>query len=269
MARPRKEPGTALTTPKSTLPVDMNKEMADEVAALASRLAKPTGDRISITKAGTFKTPDGQELELLEAIIVDFVSTNSYYDKPYVKGQIDAPVCFAIGLEPTMMVPSPNSPDILSETCATCWANQFGSHPNGKGKACSNSKLLALLPPDADTETTLQTLKVPATSIKNFDSYVGSVARAFQRPVRAVVTEITSDSDIGWENAKFGNPRPCTKEQLLTAHSRKTEAMERLMVEPDIVAMQAQAAAAPAPTRGRPGKPAGKPAPRGRPAARG
>lgn len=257
MARPPKEPSTAVTTPKSTLPAAMAEEMAREVAALASRLAKPSGDRITITKAGTFKTPDNQELESLEAIVLDFVSMNAYYDKPYAPGKIDPPVCFAIGLEPGALVPSPNSPEVQSETCASCWANQFGSHPNPnrKGKACTNNKLLALLPPDADANTTIQVLKVPTTSIKNFDGYVGSVARAFQRPVRAVITEITSDASIEWENAKFGNPVPCDKTQLILAYNRKAEAMKRLMVEPDIAAMQDQS---------KPATPARKPAARGK-----
>lgn len=265
MGRPPKNPastpGTALAKAKPTLPATINQEMADEVAALQSRLAAPSGDRIALTKQHTFKMPNGEEADSVAAIVVDFISMNAYYNKPYVKGEITAPDCFAIGLEPTMLVPSPNSPDIQAETCAACWANQFKSHQNGKGKACNNNKLLALLPPDADVDTPFNIMKVPTTSVKAFDGYVGSIARAYQRPVRAVITEFTSDEKVDWENVRFGNPEPCTKEQLALAHSRKGEAMQRLTIEPDVASLQAQASAKALP-------PPKKPTARGRPTTR-
>lgn len=69
-------------------------------------------------------------------------------------------------------------------------------------KACKNSRLLALLPVDADDETPIMVLKVSPTALKAFDSYVASVARSFQLPPLGVVTEIGFDEAVTY-TARF------------------------------------------------------------------
>lgn len=255
-----KTPGTSVAKGKLSLPVNINDEMAAEVAALQSRLAAPSGDRISCTLNKTFKTPDGQESsDPMRVIIVDFVSFNTYYPERYDPNNIVPPTCFALGLEPTGLIPSSNSPDNQNpEGCSSCWANQWGS--NGKGKACGNTKLLAVLPAidDLSEETPMWILRVSATAIKGFDAYVGSVARAFQRPVRAVSTLIGFDPHSDYAKLVFGNPEPISNQHLLIAHSRREEAMARLMTEPDVSAVLAENKPAAK------GKPAGKAVARGR-----
>lgn len=261
MARAPKAPGTAVakTNPKSTALVSIEDEMAAEVAALSSRLQAPSGDRIGLTKTGVFKLPNGEEGESLNVVIIDFVATNSFYDKPYVPGEFAPPACFAIGATNNNdLEPSPNSPVPQSDSCGTCWANEFKSAPNGKGKACSNNRLLAVTAPDEDEDRPIMMLKVPTTSVRGFDGYVDSVARAFKMPVRSVITEITSTPGE-WENCQFGHPEPLSRDLLLRVHARKQEAMDRLMVEPDCSTYTAPVAK---------GKPAGR-APAGRaPAAK-
>lgn len=234
MARAPKAPGTtvAKANQKSNLPVSIEDEMAAEVAALSSRLQAPSGDRIGLTKTGVFKLPNGEEGESLNVVIVDFVATNAYYDKPYTPGEFAPPACFAIGAANNNdLEPSPNSPVQQSDSCATCWANEFKSAPNGKGKACSNNRLLAVTAPDEE-DRPIMLLKVPTTSMKGFDGYVDGVARAFKRPVRAVITEITTTAG-DWENCQFGHPEPLQQDLLMRVHARKQEAMDRLLVEPD------------------------------------
>lgn len=228
-------PATSVAKPngKTNLPVSIEDEMTAEVAALSKRLQAPSGDRVTLTKTGGFKLPDGTEGDSLNVVIVDFVATNSYFDKPYVKGDNQAPACFAIGAANNNdLVPSPNSPAPQAESCAECWANQWDSSPTSKGKACKNNRLLALTAP-GEEDKELMLLKVPTTSMKSFDTYVDSVARAYRRPVRAVTTEITSNPSIDWENCSFGSPEPLPQNELLRVHARKQEAMDRLMVEPD------------------------------------
>lgn len=233
MARAPKAPGTAVAKAKNTLPVSIEDEMAAEVAELSKRLAAPSGDRVTLTKTGTFKLPDGSEGDHLNVVIVDFVATNMFFDKPYVKGENQAPACFAIGAANNNdLVPSDASPVKQAESCAECWANQWDSSPTSKGKACKNNRLLAVTAP-GEEDSALMLLKVPTTSMKAFDSYVDGVARAFHRPVRAVTTEITSNPSIDWENCSFGSAEPLPQDQLLRVHARKQEAMDRLMVEPD------------------------------------
>lgn len=236
---------TAVAKPKTTAVANISAEMLAELEALKSKIAAPSGDRIQITQDKLFKLPNGETAESIQCIIVDFVSANFWYETGYQKGEITPPSCFALNAIPTEMAPSPNSPDVQADKCSLCWANQFGSA--GKGKACQNTKLLAILPPDADESTPLMILKVSPTGLKPFDSYVGSVARAMQRLPRGVVTEISFDPNVTYASLRFTAVEPATEEQMLLAHSRKAEAMERLLVEPDVSAVGA--AATPAPKR--------------------
>ena len=249
MATPAKpKRGTAVAVPKAkiNLPVDVAAQMAAEIEAFKGRIAAPTGSRIG-TDEKLFTLPNGDTSDTLSVIIVDFVSYNAYYDKPWNPNQIVPPNCFSIGLEPAGMVPSENSPEMQAESCAACWANQWKSSATGNGKACSNTKLLAVIAPD-DPEAPLMLLKVTATALKSFDAYVTGVARSFQRPPRGVITEITFDPNQKYSSLRFGNPVACTPEQLALAYSRKDDAMERLMVEPDVSAFEAAPAA---PVRGK------------------
>lgn len=243
MAAPKKT--TALAKPKTQLPANLQADMEAELAAFKSRVAAPTGNRID-TDEKLFTLPNGETGESLNVIIVDFVAYNAYYDKPWNPNQIVPPNCFALGLEPAGMVPSENSPEMQAESCAACWANQWKSAANGTGKACTNSRLLALVSPNATEDTPIMILKVTPTALKNFDAYVSGVARSFQRPPRGVITEITFDPNVKYSSLRFGNPVACTNDQMAMAYARRTEAMDLLMCEPDVSSFQAAAAAAPA-----------------------
>jgi hypothetical protein len=248
MATPAKpKRGTAVAVQaKINLPVNIAAQMAAEIEAFKGRIAAPSGDRIKADEK-LFTLPNGDTSDTLSVIIVDFVSYNAYYDKPWNSNQIVPPNCFSIGLEPAGMVPSENSPEMQAESCAACWANQWKSSATGAGKACSNTKLLAVIAPD-DPDAPLMLLKVTATALKSFDAYVTGVARAFQRPPRGVITEITFDPNPKYSSLRFGNPVACTPDQLALAYSRKDDAMTRLMVEPDVSAFVAAPAA---PARGK------------------
>jgi hypothetical protein len=241
--------GTAVAKAKVNLPSDVNAAMAAEVAAIQNRISAPTGDRIQATQGKTFKFPNGQEVDSFECVIVDFAASNMYYETAFDRNNVTPPACFAIGLEPATLVPSDNSPEKQSAGCSSCWANQFGS--SGKGKACSNTRLLAVLPLDADSETELMILKVSPTGLRAFDGLVGTVARQMNLPIRGVVTEISFSPDQEYASMRFRAIGPTSKDLLMLAQSRKEEAMQRLLTEPDVSAV-----AAPASKKG--GKPATK-----------
>lgn len=250
---------TAIAKAKVNLPVDVNAAMAAEMEQIQKRISAPSGDRIMVTQGKTFKLPNGSELDELEAVVVDFCAANFYYTEAYDRGNVVPPACFALGLEPAGLVASDNSPDKQCASCAACWANQFGS--NGKGKACQNTRLLALLTPDADAETPLYLLKVSPTAIKNFDAHVNSVANSFKMPVRAVVTQISFSQESEYATLRFKTLRPAEKDLLLVAHNRLEEARKRLLTEPDVSALKAasdtpkaKAKAKPAPVKALPKK---------------
>jgi hypothetical protein len=122
------------TRAKANLPVNYAEQLAKEAAEISKRIATPSGDRIRFNSNRSLITPDGGEGEELEVVVVDFVSSNLFYDGPFDRDNPQPPGCFAIGVEPSLLVPSPNSPNKQAETCSACPNNQFGSA--GKGKAC-------------------------------------------------------------------------------------------------------------------------------------
>ena len=63
-----------------------------------------------------------------------------------------------------------------------------------------------------------------------------------------MITEISFDPMVKYSSLRFGNPVPCSPEQMALAYSHREAAMERLMIEPDVSAF---VAAAPEPVKGR------------------
>jgi hypothetical protein len=205
---------------------------------LRSRIAAPTGDKIKLENK-RFKMPNGDSLDYLDVVIVDFVYSNRYYTTGYEKDNIVAPDCFSINPLEKELSPSPNSPDIQCQTgCASCPKNQYGS--KGKGKACSNRIVMAVLPQDAGPETPFVILDIPPTSIKGFAQYVNSIARGLQRPPFGVVTHIEQDPSETYAKCVFSDPQVIEDGEFIALlRSRREEARERLLVEPDVTAMQA------------------------------
>lgn len=239
---------TAVSKAKSTALATL--DYSDEVANIQKRLqATSTGDRIRTSNAKIFELPDKTEMEELDCIVVDFVAFNRYYEGTYDEDNIVPPNCFAIGLEPAGLTPSDNSPDKQCASCAGCWANAFGSAQNGKGKgkACGNTRLLAvLLPPtgglginDNLEDLQLYTLSVSPTAISSFDSHVNKVANAFRKPIRAVITRVSFAQDSKYASLRFSTVGPAGQELELLAQSRLEEARKRLATEPDVTALQA------------------------------
>lgn len=233
MAAAKKTPGTAVATkkPASSAIVSIQEQLKAQVAAQANKIAPPSGINIRITQDKKFQLPDGSKVDgPLDLVVVDFVSRNSFYEGAYDPNNISPPACFAIHPEPKQMVPSDNSPAKQSDDCASCPMNQFGSA--GKGKACKNSRVLAVLPPDADADTPMWLLQVSPTALKGFDGYVGAVARTFQMPPIAVVTSVDFNPNETYASLTFGDPRP--NENLAVHFARQAEAKELLMAEPDV-----------------------------------
>lgn len=257
MATAKKDPGTAIAVKKSGNIVSIRDQIAAQVAAMAERTAPPSGSAIRITQDKQFKLPDGTTTPgPLELVIVDFVAANKFYEGAYDPNSISPPSCFAIATNPLKMVPSNNSPDKQADTCGECPNNQFGSA--GNGKACKNSRVLAVLPPDADAETPIWTLTVSPTALKAFDGYVQSLARMQAIPV-AMVTDVSFDPTKTYASLRFSNPQP--NEALETHFGRQEEARTMLMAEPDVSSFTA---AAPASARGAARAPARRPAVAGR-----
>ena len=232
-AAPKATPSTAVAVkkPSSANIVSIQEALKAQVAALSHRVAPPSGNSIRVTQDKQFLLPDGTKTPgPLELVIVDFTSKNSFYEGAFDPKAISPPACFSIGQNPLKMVPSDNAPVAQSTDCSSCPMNQFGSA--GTGKACKNSRLLAVLPPDADENTPMWTLATSPTANKGFDGFVTSVARVFQMPPVGVVTTVGFDENETYAKLVFSNPQP--NAAVATHFARQEEAKAMLAVEPDV-----------------------------------
>jgi len=213
--------------------VSIKEQMARDLAALEGKTAPPSGLGIRVTQDKMFILPNGVKTPgPLELVIVDFNSQNRYYVDDFDPKNITPPTCFAIHSNPSMLVRSDNSPEPQSDGCAACPMNQFGTAKKGGGKACKNSRVLAVLPPDADDGTPLWTLTTSPTANKGFDGYVNDIARQFQVPPYGVVTTVSFNPNETYASLVFGDPKP--NENVEVAYGRREEAAKLLAVEPDV-----------------------------------
>ena len=223
---------TTAVAKKSTSTAVATVNRSDAAAALRARLMAPTGDKIKIAEK-QFKLPSGDTLDFLDVVVVDFVFFNAYYESAYQAGTVVPPACFSLNPDVREMVPSANSPEKQHDACKGCWANEFGS--NGKGKACQNRVLIAVLPSDANEETPLTILDISPTAIKGFSSYITNVARTLQCMPYEVVTHVECNPATKHDVAVFSEPQRLDDEAFVEmVTSRLSEARDRLMTEPDV-----------------------------------
>lgn len=227
----------AVKKPASGALVSMKEAMAAQLASLSERTAPATGNAIRITQGKEFILPSGEKTDQLQVVVVDFTSRNEFYEGMFDKDNISPPACFAIGSSPNKLTPSVNSPVKQADTCAECPMNAFGSAQNGKGKACKNTRVLAVLPPGADADTPIWTLKVSPTGIKGFDGWVQSVARTFQTMPVGVVATVGFSPSSDYASLVFSDAVP--NEMVAEHFARQEEARQILAAEPDVSGYEA------------------------------
>jgi hypothetical protein len=221
--------------PTASMPLDIQAQLAAEAALIHKRIAAPTGDRIRYKNSQALIAPDGSEGAEMEVVIIDFVSTNFYYDRPYDKDVVHPPACFAIGPEPSLLVPDATSPVRQADTCSGCPHNQFGSAINGKGKACKNGRLVAVTPADAtEGDAPVWILSVPPASIKTFDAYVSNLAVRNKTIPLGVKTRVSMDTTQQYATPLFDLIAPLTAEELPLFMANRDEAKQRLTTPPDV-----------------------------------
>lgn len=231
-----KKPATSAVTikkPSSMAVADIQAALKAQVEANASRVELGGGRTIRVGQDKSFTLPDGTKTrEALDLVVVDFVSINKYYENTYNKDDLAPPNCIAIHPKPRGMVPLAVSPDKQCDECDSCPQNQFWSSTTGGAKACKNTRLLAVLPPDATDETDIWLLGVSPTAIKNFDKFVASTSRTYQLPPVGVVVTVGFSESKNYPCLEFTNPEP--NENVGHHLLRQAEARELLNQAPDM-----------------------------------
>ena len=226
-------PSTAVAVkkPSSANIVSIQEALKAQAASMGDRTAPAGGSAIRVTQDKQFVLPDGTKTPgPLELVIVDFTAKNTFYEGAFDKDNISPPACFSIGTNPLKMIPSVNAPLGQATDCQTCPMNQWGS--DGKGKACKNCRVMAVLPPDADADTPLWILSTSPTASKGFDNFVTSVARVFQTSPIGVVATVGFDPNESYAKLVFSNPQPNVN--IGDHFGRQEEAKAMLAVEPDV-----------------------------------
>jgi hypothetical protein len=217
------------------LPANYDEELAAESLAMVKRIGAPSGDLIRVNKDKTFSLPSGETSPTLGVVVLSFASMFQYYEGRYDEKNIQPPSCMALGTDLSLMKPFDKVPKKQNADCPTCWANQWGT--DGKGKACKNQRLLALLAPAAQKDGVIMTLKVSPTGTRYWDNYVTQVMAMTESLIK-VVTEISFDPSVDYASLRFKLIRP--NEDWKDAFPRRGPALERLLTEPEFTPANVQ-----------------------------
>ena len=249
----KKPAGTAVATKRETLPVNVQALLDKQKQDVMDKIGKPSSNVINIKQNKSFALPSGDITgDPQELVILDFVSTNMLYDGVYDPGNVQPPICFAIGDNPDRLIASDNSSDKQSDTCAACPMNRYETAARGKGKACKNMRLLAVMPADATEEDGIWLLKVSPTGLKSYDGYVRNLAQRNGLAPIQVVTKVGFDPNEEYPSLRFAPEAVLDGERLAFFASRIEEAGQLIRSEPDYSGYEAPKPAKPAarkPTR--------------------
>jgi hypothetical protein len=114
-----------------------------------------------------------------------------------------------------------------SDSCATCWANAFGTAERGKGKACKNNVRLVVLPTIGEVEdidfakVAGARISVPPTSLKNWSGYANKIIEGLHVPLFAVITSIeTEPAEKGGFSMFFDLADGVPTDEIMTVKER-------------------------------------------------
>lgn len=140
-------------------------------------------------------------------IILDSILEYTYYEGAYDPDDPQAPTAYAFGRdEDTIRWSEDSSPEYAGELCKDSDINQWGSAETGRGKACKNSRRLAVIPAgtynkkgdleifddiDHFEKAQIAFMKLPVTSVKGYSTFVKQLAAVLKRPPHGVIARVS------------------------------------------------------------------------------
>jgi hypothetical protein len=236
-------------------------QLAQRTQALRSQITSPSATRLSIDTQANFVGVDGLILgPEIEFIVLDFITAHRYYPRPYNPNNPEPPVCFAFGRDLNDMVPDETSPEMQNNQCGIpgregcCPMNEWKSDARGVGKACKNTREVAVithdqfeLPPE---EQRILVYSVPPTGIKSFDAAVGYMLRTYntmpsRNVFRATAVKAGTYTTVNFQPTDEVNP-------FLEEHIPRIAECEELLYRlPDVSNYKPAKQPAPRPARAR------------------
>jgi len=187
--------------------IKWDEEMAKQAEIAAGMEASSGGGKFFSLKAGLLSynnapLPGNQ----MAVVILDGILENVHYAGKFEEGNPSSPDCYAFGRDEKAMTPHPNVIEAgtqQAEGCIGCPLNEWGSADTGKGKACRNTRRLAMVSAgtfdqqgrfqaklDDLTEQEMAFMKLPVTSIKGYAAYVKGLAASHKRPPHGMITKV-------------------------------------------------------------------------------
>lgn len=194
-----KKPGTALQ------PWQAEMAAAAQKQAKAEKPINVMGS-IKFNAAGVSVDGDLVKGGVLRVVAIAALHENAYYPGRYDPNSPTVPTCYAFSERDaedpeSTMAPSDDVEDQQATSCDGCEQNVFGSADTGKGKACKNTRRIAVVSEDALAsaeamkEAEVRIMKPPVTSVRNWSKYVHDLADDLNLPTFGVVTEVRTVPD--------------------------------------------------------------------------
>jgi hypothetical protein len=199
-AASKKAPGTAV--------VSWQERLAQQAEVSKGMEESTAGGQFVSLKGGILSFNDVPfEDNQMAVIIVDALLENVFYEGEYDPDTPQGPKCFAFAKVEDELKPHPTVVDAgndMHSQCAGCPMNDWGSADKGKGKACRNTRRLAIIPAgkfdgkkfepieDVDHYKTaaIAFMKLPVTSIKGYSTFVKQIGNSLKRPPHGVITKV-------------------------------------------------------------------------------
>jgi hypothetical protein len=151
----------------------------------------------------------------MAVVILDGILENVYYEGEYDPSNPAPPTCFAFGREEKIMAPhklvveAGNSMAGASGLCHGCEMNEWASADRGRGKACRNTRRIAMIQAgtfdggrfkqisDVDhfDKAMIGYMKIPVTSVKGYAAFVKQITGALKRPPHGIFTRVSVHPD--------------------------------------------------------------------------
>lgn len=151
-----------------------------------------------------------------------------FYKNGFVEGSAEKPTCYSNDGS----APAADAAEKQSTSCATCKNNQWGSRIGDggqKGKACSDSRRLAIAPAGLLNDPML--LRAPAASLKPLMEYNEDLTKR-NRKYNLVVTKLGFDPEAASPKLTFKYVRDVTTEEAIKiAESIQLDATTKILAD--------------------------------------
>lgn len=145
-------------------------------------------------------------------VILDSIHENVYFPDAFDPDNPSAPKCYAFSRSEETLAPHASVVErgtAQHPQCNGCKWNAFGTADQGKGKACRNTRRLAMIPagtyqndkiklftkPEEFTTSGIAYMKLPVTSVREYSAFVKQLSVVLKKPsfVIAAIVAIVPD----------------------------------------------------------------------------